>query len=343
MKHCLIHIGYPKTGTTSLQENLFLPLSRDNKINYIGHALADSRFTKSRSSFVQQILLGDINPGMHHCLARTNGSACEKMFDPLRFISGSEPVLSGLITDKLINVISFETLLMPFRSVVAPEELPERVKSAFDDGDTQFTIVCTLRPQIDLMESFYAEKARFMFRQICDDISRVFFEQDGHTLRANSQYVRVFNFHHQLNAWADVFGQSRLRLFLYSEIGRCPSAFRDFWAGELSISPDRVERALSAATRKRHLEKSRDRRIVRMSLEEAMLASPFWRRVLRSDQNTLPKAVAAILRRVKINRAVSAFSAKQKYAVTDFFRDSNTRCAHEFNLDLHSMKRDGYL
>jgi hypothetical protein len=39
MSILLLHIGYPKTATTTLQDGLFVKLHQAGKINYIGKAI----------------------------------------------------------------------------------------------------------------------------------------------------------------------------------------------------------------------------------------------------------------------------------------------------------------
>ncbi len=51
MKKLLIHIGYPKTGTTTLQEEIFVELHELGKINFLGRTVKSSHTRTGKSAF----------------------------------------------------------------------------------------------------------------------------------------------------------------------------------------------------------------------------------------------------------------------------------------------------
>lgn len=51
-KTLLVHIGYPKTATTTLQENLIFQLSQKNKIGYLCHSINIKRKNNLKSSIL---------------------------------------------------------------------------------------------------------------------------------------------------------------------------------------------------------------------------------------------------------------------------------------------------
>ena len=48
MKKLLLHIGYPKTATTTLQESVFKKLFKLEKINYLNKSLLARGFCKQK-------------------------------------------------------------------------------------------------------------------------------------------------------------------------------------------------------------------------------------------------------------------------------------------------------
>jgi hypothetical protein len=50
-KKLLLHIGYPKTATTTLQEEIFMKLHKKGKINYLGRTTKSSHTRSGKSLF----------------------------------------------------------------------------------------------------------------------------------------------------------------------------------------------------------------------------------------------------------------------------------------------------
>ena len=57
MKKLIVHIGYSKTGTTTMQKGLFVKLQNEGLINYLGIAYKDNNNNFRQASIIRDYLI----------------------------------------------------------------------------------------------------------------------------------------------------------------------------------------------------------------------------------------------------------------------------------------------
>ncbi|MEZ9859215.1 hypothetical protein AB4381_12150 [Vibrio splendidus] len=133
MAKVILHVGLPKTATTTIQKHLLYNLHKKNKINYLGKLISkDSR--------------GD----SIHVLSES--------YQIRSYIDGSteeKPNLHYLLREELINVISDEGILCfyPGKFNLSIKDKLLRIKDLFKDHDLK--IVISLRESSDYIQSLY--------------------------------------------------------------------------------------------------------------------------------------------------------------------------------------------
>jgi len=145
MADLLIHIGFPKTATTTLQENVFFELHQLGLINYLGCL----RFNKSKFGGT------DITSSL-----RKSYFILDNEFD----------ILPYLVEDK-INVISDEKLSLPsyylnlqHDSKASPFDFIKNYISRFNQN-INVSILISIRNQADLIYSQFLQKYKFLYHE----------------------------------------------------------------------------------------------------------------------------------------------------------------------------------
>ena len=145
MADLLIHIGFPKTATTTLQENVFFELHQMGLINYLGCL----RFNKSKFGGT------DITNSL-----RKSYYIFDNEFD----------ILPYLVEDK-INVISDEKLTLPsyylnlqHDSNASPFDFIKNYISRFNQN-INVSILISIRNQADLIYSQFLQKYKFLYHE----------------------------------------------------------------------------------------------------------------------------------------------------------------------------------
>jgi hypothetical protein len=140
LKKVILHIGYPKTGTTTLQESVFKNLHQAKLINYLGR----SRNKINRFDGVDTAI-------------------------QLRYFSlyNTRPIEIS-IEENEVNIISDENFLMldlinkiQYHGENNWREVLNKVFSCLRDFDVE--IIVTLRKQSDLIWSLYLQKFKYIY------------------------------------------------------------------------------------------------------------------------------------------------------------------------------------
>lgn len=377
MKKLVIHIGYPKTATTSLQENVFRRLHEIGKINCFYHhgrafpnGLRRAGQTKSRSARPIRVNY-------------TNGRAYTVKPNPAYF--------HGLLSDSRVNLASDESLSIPFLAIrnnpwkVKPRfELeagnnassssawsatPAIVQQLFGNGQTRIKILVTLRNQADLLESYFSQMTGLgLPHPDADSPSKMYFARDdnGRQKLRSSNLLNQFNFINNISEWSKLFGPGTMTILLYEDLVHRPAHFLrqistvlELEEEDLVFSLFNAGKALNVkprlggdyATRKHILTKTFGKRL-------AYTIEPFYTFFCRRLRNNLglrdlsPTKLPVSSELLKIPSAEStarfierhaSFTKAERSIIADYFRESNLSLASTFNLDLDRLRKYSYL
>lgn len=172
MAKVLLHIGYPKTGTTTLQNSFFRNLFEKNMINFIG------RGSSNRKSH----LLNDYMYGI------------------------SKNIPFDIIDETKINVISdedytvsdfFLKYIKKTTNLLHYEERMNRLSNLIENHDV--TVLCCLRNQPDLLFSWYVQMNRFLC--ISGEINRFEDMYNNNNPALKQELCTPYYFNHILKGW----------------------------------------------------------------------------------------------------------------------------------------------
>ena len=138
----LLHIGFPKTATTSLQHNVLMPLHEEGSINFIGRRsnypdVYDLLQEHGCYSFMERLLSQDEIPELRRQI--------ESLLDPSK-----------------LNVLSNESLSAAwpiYRNTAAPRVILTNMAELFENCDV--VLMLSLREPTALLLSMYAENIMY--------------------------------------------------------------------------------------------------------------------------------------------------------------------------------------
>jgi hypothetical protein len=206
MSTLTLHIGLPKTATTSLQEGLF---SQHPGIFYLGKALGFKHGEYCRSEALYQALA----PWLWQ-----KGSG----FNPDELQTAIKQAQETAAASAQCVVGSWESLSM------ASSEW-EHALSKLSEVFTEVKLMITLREPLSWLTSFYLNDIRGHFigrrRRFMDARAYMGFEEWLDVRRKDVGIDGFFSFYGQLRAAVDALGTANIGLFCYEQLCANPQRF----------------------------------------------------------------------------------------------------------------------
>ena len=343
MPELLIHPGFPKAASTTLQTQLFGSHPDMRFITPHQKARVDKGSGSEESIMLRYIVRGLDVDRFFDC-KRSNrrndpsgGSNALMQLDECH-----RGIFAKFCDTGRLNVFSDETLLMPFRCMISPAELPERVRYLTDSPDTRCRVLIIVRNQADLMHSFYAQKSPKLHPiRGSRSISDYYFDSSGR-LREDEQ-TTTFDFNTMVRAWERAFGIESVSVLLFEDIRFDPGLFSMRLSQILGVASGAVEEALLPENAKRVGAKVSG--AYEVELGEPL---PGYLRAARKAAHTLmPDAlfrkIQSKARRIrKRSITVPEFEPWQKTAIMERFQPGNIEFAQRHGIDKAAMVRFGY-
>lgn len=290
----VLHIGFPKTGTTTLQGALF---ARHPEIAN----------------------LGEPNKGNTPALRglRRVWKSCSE--DPLKQSRADEERSRSLWKEALgqcpagcVPVFSKETLTLPdFYKAADDERLPKALYSVI--GPARIVIVA--RHQIRMIESLYLYHAKGSRYERLED-----------WLQSNDTAFQLFSFNKVADAYANIFGKENVALFLLEELQADPSDFAKRLCGFIGVDPERGAALITGERRnirvsEKYYKYAKLRKRLGLNIPIGRFAPQFIRELFKKAVMG-GRAAKIKLPPVWVER------------LEDRFRSDNRRLADEWNLPL---------
>ena len=207
MKKLLLHVGYPKSASTSLQNGLFLGLHKANAINFLGRAFESEFYGEKQNK-------GLYKSWFDHVVASGPYNA--------------NPI--GELSERLPNVLSEGLFMMNERHherIVGPDVLQKYFASHAD----KVGVLIVVRKQQDLIPSYYVQNYR-RFEQ------SVFGEFLAHHKREDWKgETKIFNFHEVAKAYAAAFGKDGVHIVFFEDFVRNRTRFSEQLGAAMGVDP----------------------------------------------------------------------------------------------------------
>jgi hypothetical protein len=187
----MIHFGFPKTASSSLQYGLFLPLHKKNKVN-----LKTWRMTDTQEHL-------DIRPS-------------SRLFNHNKI---TDSYLD--FNNQVLNILSDESFTAPTRlrinnygsEIENPINFPEKIKSQIDKiygQNINYFPVIFIRNQADLIYSQYVEEYNLKKYK---NVDMAFDKNQNIDLNG----YEIYKFHNYIVKLEEVFGKGRVKVFLFEK------------------------------------------------------------------------------------------------------------------------------
>ncbi|ARQ00715.1 sulfotransferase domain-containing protein [Pseudorhodoplanes sinuspersici] len=210
MKRLLLHVGYPKSASTSLQNGLFLGLHKAGAINFLGRAFESDFYGEKQSKGLYKIWFD-------HVLASGPYQA--------------NPI--GELSKCLPNVLSEGLFMMNERRherIIGPAVLHKY----FTPHADKVGVLIVIRKQQDLIPSYYVQNYRRFENVFSDFLTR-------HKSEDWKGETKIFNFHEVAKAYAAVFGKDDVHIVFFEDFVRNRSRFSEQLGCAMGVDPAVVQ------------------------------------------------------------------------------------------------------
>lgn len=333
MVDLIVHIGYPKTATTSLQEHFFLKLHKEGKVNFLGKSDHFEGF-KNYSSILKNTTVKN-----------------EKKFS-------LDVFFSQLLPDKL-NIVSDEDFTLSFIGIknqsrlfsCHPLETVENLVKVFKVKNINLKFIATVRRQDSLVYSTYVQGYKAYFSKEADISPFDCYLIKGFN-RGEQGHFLMFYFNKILSAYGRAFGSENVAVALFEDLINDQEKFASDFCKFFPVHKNDLmnacsfkenEKKKSAEGYKVHDTLMSDKVVylVKLVVPNDLVAALKKFKSIRYIYDKLIHKASAVS--VAEGFTVPYLTTAQKVQFQDFFYSENLALCENFNLDENKMKKYGYL
>jgi len=324
MERVILHIGYPKTATTTLQDRWFGPAHGDGLIEFFG------KFTGEEPGRpVKETRLRDV------------------------IEDGSQLSDTASLSADRVNVFSDERMTLtnvlkqhspyPEREQIPPADIPE-ILSAVTEDISDVTILMTVRNQPSIINSTYAHYHYYL----AGHAEYGTWEQYLDTILSSERVV--FDFDQLLAQYESQFGDS-IEVLLFEEFVNERDRFTERLATILDVSPEALRESAITEAHENKKEKDEEKYVKEMGSDFSVRLRNTIDSVYSTQkaENLVGKIIGEgrkdrLKERVFLTeREIPRPTDQQVAALLDRFESGNERLHTEFGVDRDKLVEYGYL
>ena len=213
-----IHIGYPKTGTTTLQKHFFPNIQ---EIEYIGKFVdRDSNFY---TNVINQIIFKDIN----HLDTENILNALVKRKEKTILLSEEDFLFDCLRPPSIAEDLFQAT----------PIEIANKLRLVFNKEEFDVEIILTIRKQDEMLTSLYAQAYTFNYSKYKEyDTFNKFVNVFIEDQYSNNKLRKGLDYLETVSIYKSIFGNNSVHVLLYEELQDTPKIFYTKLCSILKIS-----------------------------------------------------------------------------------------------------------
>ena len=320
MKKIILHVGYPKTGTTSLQNGLFLNLN--DKINYLGIA-------KAPISDHHHFLRRALRPWL-----TTQGQ------------TGKEE-LNLVFNDRIslgTNLLSEESFINS-QNKPGPLIEPSEIKKLFELKCDLIEVVIVIRNQADLIYALYANGGIFDKYGNIQNTDRYIDK-----CLNNKTYRRFFNYAEVIKKYKVIFGDSKVHVLFFEDFLFDKEKYFNEWEKILSISKKKLVETIGESHLHRK-QKTSDgsyilkRKIEPNKLKHVLKSIPFMHNIFsRLSVFKFVKNISlSANKHTNKELIIKLFSDEEKYRIKKSFFQDNLMLLKVVKSNREKLKKYNYL
>ena len=304
MKRLLLHLGYPKSASTTLQNGLFYELHKCNVTNFIGKAWESGYYGPAGSKKEYKAWLRTI-------------SGEQKL--PARLVPNRLPVR---FSDEKLNVMSEELFILRDRD---RPMMPDRIRDYFGEKVDEAKFLFVVRNQQTLVLSYFIQTYRNIKQATFAD-----YLEEVVTPQGNAG-AGVFNFHNVIGRYAEVMGRKNIHIVFFEDFVNDRGTFGKELATILGVDPELVGELLTSV----HLNRTPKR-------QNGYVVRKPGRRGTLDHLTSGARRLAGMTPEPEEPVVIPDMTDEQKSMIFSMFKNNNQRFAKEFGLDGDRMQKYGY-
>ncbi|MCO5249190.1 MAG: hypothetical protein M9887_09620 [Chitinophagales bacterium] len=356
MKKLLIHVGVPKTATTTLQESIFYPLGQSGIINYFGRVQFEKdpiyieKFVKmyrfiSGSMFYKGDLI--FNIPLNEKLRNESLNREREYTKHLNY-----NIFRSVLEEGICNVYSDENIVAPYDFIFRLSEIPDRIGDIFVDGDTNCKILITIRKQTETIPSVFAEKFHEYIKfEKYSTPQKLFFGSDNKLIK--DERFLGHDYSYLIDTYQRVFGKENVKVAMFEELRENKFYYHELVADLLGIDLEVVK---EVSTEKRYRDKIKAKSGeyitnipipgLRQRIMKAIINSKYSHGV-KVLLNKFPNISYRLKQLTKPNKSfqqiVPSFTQAQLDTIYNEYLESNNKLHEVHGLDKEKLQKYGYI
>lgn len=228
-KRLIIHIGYPKTATTSLQFNLFGDLMRDGKIEYLNHLNRKEDYLGST----------EVKNIVKYITSNISSSSVKRELDILKKM----PSKDYLISSENISFF-YEDFKWGYHSDKSFENF-FRIKELLFDIFDEIQFLVGIRAQISLIPSFYRQQYNYIinenpsFKDFNYWLNETIFNKDI------GESVFFLNYKKIYSQLSELFGKDNVHFLIFEDLSKNPNEYYSQLSKIFNVETQYIQDSLS--------------------------------------------------------------------------------------------------
>ena len=327
-----IHIGYPKTGTTTLQKHFYPHIADVNYLGIYSNRRDDSLFGLD---FIQNIFFE---------------SEKNIDFDEMSMFAKNAVDQSKVAVfshEELLSLCLKKTFLNNFNSIgkdivlPKPKDVALKLRKSFPEDDFDVHIICTIRKQDEMLTSLYAQSYVHYYSLDKEvDTFKKFFsiftsQHQAHPFKNALDYDAV------ISGYEEFFGSENVNVLVFEELAQNPKVFYTKLCNVLGVSTEKYAKiALKKVENKRSTTESY-KKAKKLSLFDILIR--FKVKYLSSVRfSFIPKSFVHFLKNTTVssNNKVSKTIFLEDFEVEmvlNEYSESNRRISERYGLYLNEF------
>lgn len=322
MAKVIIHIGLPKTATTTLQGCLFSKLHKMKLVNFIGKkpATKEDKAYQLFTEVLSAIILDD-NDKFNKNLNETIAKADE------------------LLKEGILNVISDEVLAMYFFNIDIVMKV-KRIKTIFTNH--QVTLLLSLRKQDELVYSLYVElyQAQFYHDKANNTLDKFI---SNASIDISQGYFLMFYYDKVLQVCAQEFGVDNTTILLFEDIKFNKAKYYKQLADTLVVTTETIRQCIEGQVlneKQKHMKGYQSKSVkLDQYIKKVLFRNPRLKKMLKTINkgpiNFISQKLMRSIRKIPAHSKTIPYLTKdQKAKIMKKFISSNKLIDEKYGLGL---------